>query len=89
MITALDAREEVDRLKKEAREAYLAKFDALYSETLAKLETNIKVSIQNHHCKTHIILHDHEVIEKLEKECIENGYKVKYDEKERTFKVEW
>lgn len=89
MITAEQAKEEIDRLKKEARELYLSTFDETYKQIQDKLEASIKVAIKGCHNKTHIILHDSEIIDKLEKECIANGFKVRYNTKERTFAVEW
>lgn len=89
MITAEQAKDTVSQIKKEARELYLSTFDETYKQVLIKLETSINSAIKNCHNNTHIILHDSEIIDKLEKECRENGYKVNYNVKERTFKVEW
>lgn len=89
MITAEQAKAESDKLKKEAREIYLSNFDQIYKEVVDKLEVSINAVIRYGHNKTFIIVHDVELADKLEKECIANGFKVKYDIKERQFSVEW
>jgi phosphoenolpyruvate-protein kinase (PTS system EI component) len=89
MISAQEVRDEQDKKLKEKRELYLSKFDEIYQEMKDKLETSIKAVMEHHHRKTHVIIHDTEIADKLEKECQELGYKVKYSLKERQFHVEW
>lgn len=89
MISAQEVRSEQDRKNKEKRELYLSKFDEIYQEMKTKLETSIKSVMEYDHRKTHVIIHDTEIADKLEKECQELGYKVKFLLKERQFHVEW
>lgn len=89
MITAEQAKEKSDLSRKDAREIYLKAFDQIYKDALAKLTISIDTTIQNGYNHTYIFVHDAELVEKLEKECTELGYKVKYDKKECTFIVEW
>lgn len=89
MISASEAKERLDQIKKEKAEEYQNKFPRLYQEAKDKLEAAINTAMDNVRNDTHIMLHNMDLAEKLEKECVELGYKVKYSLKERTFRVEW
>ncbi len=89
MISANEVREHQEKINKEKRELYLSKFDEYYKVAKDRLETSIKTVLENNIRKTYIMLHDMEIASKLEKECIELGYKVHFSMKERQFYVEW
>ena len=89
MISASEAREKSEQIKKERSDEYKLNFPQLYREAKNKLETSIKVAMGNVRNETYIMLHNTDIADKLEKECTELGYIVKYSLKERTFKVQW
>jgi len=89
MISALEARDYVEKKAKRDKELYDLNFPAVYAAAQTKLELSIQTATEYGHTQTHIMIHDINLAEQLERECIQLGYKVKYNPKEKTFKVEW